>query len=95
VPVYSGRPRKEAIKWMLMFYVNYRDGIMLLGAGVNLAVSAQLHYVIGKPALPCFFSLLLLLFYYYFAFERVQSTVMSTSVHLSACMFRKLHGRTS
>jgi len=24
-----------------------RDGVMLLGAGVNLAVSAELHYVIG------------------------------------------------
>jgi len=27
-----------------------RDGLMLLGAGVNLAVNAELHYVIGNPA---------------------------------------------
>lgn len=27
-----------------------RDGIMVLGAGANLAVSAELHYVIGNHA---------------------------------------------
>jgi len=32
-----------------MFYVDVlRDGIMVLGAGVNLAVNAELHYVIGN-----------------------------------------------
>ena len=28
-----------------------RDGILMLGAGVNLDVSAELHYVIGSQAL--------------------------------------------
>lgn len=27
-----------------------RDGIMVLGAGVNLAVNAELHYVIGNSS---------------------------------------------
>jgi len=46
---------------VLIVCVNVRDGVMILGAGVNLAVSAELHYVIGKlarlGAAHCFFSL--------------------------------------
>ena len=50
---------------MLLFYVDVRDGIMLLGAGVNLAVSVELHYVIGKAAPHLFLSLIATIFMVY------------------------------